>query len=181
MRRLALDRNELRRTSDRIEAWCALALIIAFVPLAVLSATYAVSWVHAGAVKEQHEPLRQVTARLVQSAPTGNSAAAGLAVFWAEARWTVGRTTHIGDVPVVSGARAGTAVPIWVDAAGNVQQPLPTQAQVSARVVLAVVAAPVGVALGLWLVWCAVKWLLDRRRLSNWTHEWSSLGPSWMR
>jgi hypothetical protein len=181
IRRMALDRNELRRTSDRIEAWCALALIVAFVPLAVLSATCAASWVHASAAKEQREPLRQVTATLVQSAPAGNQDVAGSAVLWTEARWSAAGTIHVGDVPVIAGTRAGTDVRIWVDAAGRVQQPPPTATEVAADVVLATVAAPLGVALGLWLVWSAVKCLLDRRRLASWTQEWSSRGPSWMR
>jgi hypothetical protein len=181
MRKLALDRNELRRTSDRIEAWCALALIIAFVPLAVLAAASAVSCVHAAALTTQRAQLRQVTAVLVRPAPSGNRDVAGSAVVLAEARWTVGGNTYVGDVPVTAGTRAGTAVRVWVDAAGKVQQPPPTAAQVAARVVLAMVAAPLGVALGLWLIWYAVKWLLDRRRLASWTHEWSSYGPSWTR
>jgi hypothetical protein len=181
MRQLALDRNELRRASDRIEVWCALALIVAFVPLAVLSAICAASWVRADAAKQQHQqPLRQVTAVLVQSAPT-DPAMPGGAAFPAAARWTVAGSTHAGYVPVVPGTLAGTDVRIWVDTAGKIEQPPPTAAQVSARVVLAMVAAPIGVALGLWLAWYAVKYLLDRRRLASWTHEWSSFGPSWTR
>lgn len=177
MRRLALDRNELRRTSDRIEAWSALALIIAFVPLAVLSAAWAVSWVHAGAAKEQGDGrLRQVTAVLVQAAPAAyvpNSA-----TISARARWTFAGSVHVGSVPATPGTPAGTAVRVWVDAAGDVRPPPPTTAQVTARVVLAAIAAPVGVALGLWLVWYALRWLLDRRRLASWAEAWSSYGPS---
>lgn len=172
-RQLALDRNELRRASDRIEAWCALALMIAFVPLAILSATCAASWVHGDAAKHQHDqPLRQVTAVLVQSAPAGNLAVAGSAVFWAPAKWTVAGSAHVGDVPVIPGTPAGTAVRIWVDSAAKVQQPPPTAAQVTGRVVLVMVTAPLGVALAMWLAWYAAKCLLDRRRLASWAHEW---------
>ncbi len=177
MRRLALDRNELRRTSDRIEGWCTLALIIAFVPLAVLSASAAVSLVHAGLVKQQREPLRQVTATLVQAAPAGQGVP-GSAVFWAAARWTVGGSTHLGAVQVVPGTRAGATVQIWVDAAGNVQPAPPTAAQVTGRVLLVEVTTPLGVALGLWLAWYALRLVLDRRRLTSWAEDWSSFGTS---
>jgi hypothetical protein len=182
MRRLALDRNELRRPSDRIESWCALALMIGFVPLAVLSATWAASSAHAAGAKEARDrPVRQVTAVLVQSAPAAVPVVAGSAVIRAEARWTVGGTTHVGDVPVIAGTQAGMATRIWVDATGQVEQPPPTAAQVTARLVLAIVSAPFGVAVGLWLAWYAVKSLLDGRRMASWAHEWSSLGPSWTR
>ncbi len=181
MRRLALDRNELRRTSDRIEAWCVIALIIAFVPLAVLSAACAVHWVH-DAVKEQRQSaLRQVTAVLVHAVPAGNPAVAGSGVFYARARWTVAGSPHVGDVPAIPGSPAGTAVRIWVDAAGRIQQPPPTPGQVRAEVWLALVAAPVGVALGLWLAWYALRCLLNRRRLVSWGKEWSSFERSWTR
>jgi len=102
MRRLAPDRNEMRRTSDRIEAWCALVLIIAFVPLTVLSACYAASWAHARGMKEQRaESLRQVTAVLLRAVPAGNATAAGSAVIEAPARWTLAGSTHVGEVEAI--------------------------------------------------------------------------------
>jgi hypothetical protein len=181
MRRLGLDRNELRRTSDRIEAWCALALIIAFVPLAVLSAAFAVHWVH-DAVKEQRgKALKQVTAVLVHAVPAANSVVAGSAEVVAPARWTVAGSAHVGDVEAIPGSSAGTAVRVWVDAAGRLQQPPPTPGQVTGEAVLALIAAPLGVALGLWLAWYALRHLLNRRRLAGWAQEWSLFGPSWTR
>jgi hypothetical protein len=179
MRRLALDRNELRRTSDRIEAWCALVLIIAFVPLTVLSACYAASWAHARGMKEQRaESLRQVTAVLLRAVPAGDATAAGSAVIEAPARWTLAGSTHVGEVEAISGTPAGTPTRIWVDAQGNAEPPPPTAAQVTASTVLVVAAAPLGVGLGLWLAWYALRFLLDRRRLASWAEEWSSFGPS---
>lgn len=48
----------------------------------------------------------------------------------------------------------------------------------TASTVLVVVAASLGVGLGLWLAWYALRFLLDRRRLASWAEEWSSFGPS---
>lgn len=178
MRQLALDHNELRRTSDRIEAWCALALIIAFVPLAVLAALCGVRWVH-DAVKEQRDnALRQVTAVLVHAVPVGNPITSGSGQVFATARWTVAGSAHVGDVPAIPGSPAGTAVRIWVDAAGSIEQAPPTPEQVTALVVVALVAAPLGVALAEWLAWSAVRCVLNRHRLDSWTKEWSSFGAS---
>ncbi len=181
MRQLSLDRNELRRTSDRIEAWCALALMIAFVPLAVLSAACAVHWVH-DAVKGQHDnALRQVTAVLVHAVPAGNPIVSETGVVFATARWTVAGSAHVGNVPAIPGSPAGTAVRIWVDATGSIKPAPPTPQQVTAEVVAALVAAPVGVAIVLWLAWFALRCVLNRRRLVSWSKEWSSFGPSWTR
>jgi hypothetical protein len=177
VRQFALDRNELRRTSDRIESWCALALIIAFVPLAVLSAACAVHWVHEAVNKQRDNPVTQVTAVLVHAVPAGNPVA-GSVLFYARARWTVAGSVHVGDVPAIPGSPAGTAVRIWVDAAGKIQQAPITSAQVTAQVVAVLVAAPLGAALILWLVWFAVRCVLDRHRLVGWDREWSSLGSS---
>ncbi len=180
MRQFALDRNELRRTSDRIEAWCALALIIAFVPLAVLAAACAVHWVH-NAAKDRDKSLKQVTAVLVHAVPAGNPVVTGSGMIPAPARWTVAGSAHVGEVPAIPGSPAGTAIRIWVDAAGSIQQAPPTPGQVTAEVVVALVLGPAGVATGLWLAWCALRCLLNRRRLVSWAKEWASFGPSWTR
>ena len=181
MRQLGLDRNELRRTSDRIEAWCTLALIVAFVPLAVLSAACAAHWVH-DAVKQQREnAVKQVTAVLVRAVPVANPITSGSGVVFAPARWTVAGSAHVGDVPAIPGSPARTAVRIWVDAAGSIEQAPPTAEQVTAQAVVALVAAPVGVAISLWLAWCALRCVLNWRRLASWTKELSSFGPSWTR
>jgi hypothetical protein len=178
MRQFALDRNELRRTSDRIESWCALALIIAFIPLAVLSAACAVHWVHDAVNKQRDNPVEQVTAVLVHAVPAGNPVA-GSVLFYARARWAVAGSVHVGEVQAIPGSPAGTAVRIWVDAEGSIQQAPMTPAQITAQVVAALVAAPLVAAVSLWLAWFALRCVLDRRRLVSWAKEWSSFGPSW--
>jgi hypothetical protein len=50
VRIFALDRNKLRRWSDRIEAWLLVGLMITFVPLASVAATSAARWIHADGV-----------------------------------------------------------------------------------------------------------------------------------
>lgn len=180
---LALDRNELRRPTDRFESWFRLALIAAFVPLAVVAASSAAHLVHAAgarAVRAGHGN-RQVTAVLVSGAPAAGSSPAGSAWARAPARWTANGVTHTGDVPADPGSRAGTTVAIWIDAAGQVQPPPLTATQVTARMVLAAVAAPPAVALALWLIWRGLRWRLDRHRLARWGRAWSVVEPLWTR
>jgi hypothetical protein len=177
---LAVDRNELRRASDRIEAWSRLALIIAFVPLAVLAALVAGRWVHDASARELRpgQQTREVTAVLVSAAPAGQS---GAVWYWTPARWTEDGVTHRGNVPAVAGTSAGSTVPIWIDAAGRVQQPPLTYAQVTSRMVVALVVSSLAVAIVLWLAWRLLRWRLDRRRLARWDEAWSQVGPLWTR
>jgi hypothetical protein len=181
--KFALDRNELRRRSDRIEAWFLLALVITFVPLASVAAISAVRWMHADGVRQHGaEPrVTQVAAVLVRDAPAGYKTPPGSILLWVPARWTTGGMRRTGAIPAAFGTQAGTSVRIWIDAAGKVQQPPLTSSQRSARVVLAGVAAPLAVALGMLLAWCGLRWLLDRRRLAAWGESWSMVGPSWTR
>ncbi len=179
----ALDRNELRRWSDRIEAWFLLALIIAFVPLAAIAAVSAVRWVHADGTRELDADLRlsRVSAVLERDAAAEQTPSTVSVLLLVPARWMADGVPHTGDIPAIPGTPAGTSVPIWVNAAGNVvQQPL-TSSQLSAHVILAATVAPLAVAVGMLLAWCGLRWVLDRRRLAAWDKSWSMVGPSWTR
>lgn len=182
-RRLGLVRSELCRASDRIEAWFQLALIVAFIPLAVLATSTAAHWVHDASARASRAelPLRQVTAVLLPGAPATGSSPSGTAWSWEPARWTAGGVTHTGNVPADPGTPAGTPVPIWINNAGQAQPPPLTATQVSARTALAAVVTPEAVALGLWLTWRGLRWRLDRHRLTRWGRAWSLVEPLWSR
>jgi hypothetical protein len=182
-RRLGLDGNELRRTSDRIEAWLLLALIVAFIPLAVLTTGAVVRSVDHYGARELRSgiPLRQVTAVLLPGVPAAGASPTGSAWSWEPARWTADGLTHTGNVPVAPGTPAGMAIPIWVNPAGQAELPPLTAAQVKARAALAAVATPPVVALWLWLVWRGLRWRLDRHRLASWARAWSQVESQWTR
>jgi hypothetical protein len=179
-RLLALDRNELRRASDRIEAWIRLVLVIAFVPLALVAALAAARWMHDAGASEVRagQQVREVTAVLASAVPAEPP---GTAWYMTPASWTVAGVTHQGDVPAVPGAQAGSTIPIWINASGRVQLPPLTHAQLTSRVVLALAVTPMAVAVGLWLAWVVLRWRLDRRRLARWDEAWSLVGPLWTR
>jgi len=183
VRIFAFDRNELRRWSDRIEAWFLLGLVITFVPLAAVAAISAARWVHADGARELDGETRltQVTAVLARDAPAVEMPTPESVLVWVEARWTAGGVRHAGDIPAVPGTRAGTSVRIWIDAAGKFEQLPLTSSELSARVVLAAVAGPVAVAVGMVLAWGVLRWLLDRHRLAAWGEFLSMVGPTWTR
>ncbi len=182
-RQLGLDHNELRRTSDRIEAWFLLVLIVAFVPLAVLATSAVARSVDNAGTHELRPgvPLRQVTAVLLPRAPVMGSLPGGSAWSWEPARWTADGVTHTGNVPVDPGTPAGTAIPIWVNPAGQAQPPPLTPDQVKGRAALAAAATPPAVALCLWLAWRGLRWRLDRHRLASWARAWSQVESQWTR
>jgi hypothetical protein len=182
-RRLGLDHNELRRMSDRIEAWVLLVLILAFVPLAVLATSAVARSVDNAGMRELRPgaPLRQVAAVLLPGNPGEGSSPTGSAWSFEPARWTVGGVSHTGDVPVAPGTPAGTSIPLWVNKAGQPQPPPLTPAQVTARASLAAVATPPAVALLLWLAWRGLRWRLDRHRLARWGRAWSQVDSQWTR
>jgi hypothetical protein len=182
-RRLGLDHNELRRTSDRIEAWLSLVLIVAFVPLALLATGAVAHSVDSAGARELRPGVapRQVTAVLLPGAPATGSSPSGSAWSWEPARWTADGVTHTGNVPADPGTPAGTAIQIWVNPAGQAQPPPLTAAQVTARGRLAAVATPPAVALWLWLAWRGLRWRLDRHRLASWARAWSQVESQWTR
>jgi hypothetical protein len=176
---LGLDRNRLRRPSDRIEALFLLVAFVAFIPLALVATILAASWTHSAGVAELRagSTFRRVTAVLVQPAPAVPPTAS--AWLWAPARWVAYGRVHTGSVLAARGTRAGATVQIWVDRNGQAQSAPPTPGQVTARVVLVAAITPAAVALGLWLSTRALRRVLDRRRIAAWGRAWSVVGPLW--
>ena len=176
-----LDRNPLRRGSDRAETVVLGALLAAFLAAAPFAAHAAGSWAHASAVRDaqaQRASLHQVTATLLGAAPvlSGYGLASDFAV---EARWRApdGRV-RTGELLVTATAAAGHSTRIWVDRAGRLTGPL-SRDQVTGRVQLAV-----GVAVGgLAVLLIVAAWLarrgIDRRRMAAWDADWLANGPRW--
>lgn len=181
---LGLDRNPLRRRTDRIEAAMRLAtviLLLVAVPLICiavgqLAARTAQRQVHAQAAAE-----RQVTAVLLQAVSSGHTPDpySSVQLGMAAARWQPpGQPPRSGQVLAPVGARAGSIVTIWVDAAGAVTSPPDTDV-VDAAVAVAVVNTCLAAGLILLISNGLARRALQRRRLSEWDAEWRAIGPRW--
>lgn len=177
-----LDGNPLRRRTDKIECAWRILLIVAFCIGAPLMASAVGSSVQTGSQREvvQQSSWRQVNATLLQGSPQPYYAYGSMATFWVRARWQGPAGTKVGKIPAPAGAVTGAVIPVWVNSAGQptAREPLTSQVVVF-RVVLAEIAAVVG--LGLALLICAgvVRWHLNRRRIAYWETEWSAFGPRW--
>ena len=182
---LGIDRNPLRRGTDRVEAALRLVVIILIV-LAVPAASVAVGrWADHDALhraQAQWAADHQVTAVLLRAAPATGipNPYTSVQTAWVPARWQPpGQPPRTGEVLAVAGARKGSTVRTWIDLSGEVTDPPLDHRVVAGDVWLAVMTT------------CLVSWLLlltatvlarrvlDRRRLRAWEAEWRSCGPLW--
>ena len=186
-RRLGLDRNPLRRRTDRIESSVAAGLLALFLVGAPLSGVLAGRWAQQGGLREQRAQLswHQTSAVLLTSAPA--LPRYQYRTSWSDsafvpARWTGpdGRY-RFGQVSAALGTRAGQTVLVWVDASGRATGPPLLHSQLANRELSAEALAPTALAVLLLGLACLVRWLLNRRRLKAWEAAWTTIGPRWTR
>ncbi|HTP15431.1 MAG TPA: hypothetical protein VMK13_06300 [Streptosporangiaceae bacterium] len=182
-RRLGSDHNPLRRRADRAEAWLVPAAIAGFLLLSPLVAGAVAQWVSAdnAAVLRAQQSWHRAPAVLLHATPgpTMSMDGANSWIARAPARWTENGRPRVGNVPVSSGARADSTVPVWLDRAGNVQVPPLTAGQLGDRVL---VAALIALTVLAGLLACLARLgrlVLDRCRLAGWQDEWLAVGPQW--
>jgi hypothetical protein len=177
-----LDRNPLRRGSDRVETVVLGALLAAFLAAAPFAAHAAGALGHDSAMRQaqaQRASLVQVTATLLRSAAvlTGYGSAFGFAV---EARWRApDGQVRTGELLVTADVAAGHSTRIWVDRTGRLTGPPLSGNQITGRAQLAAGVAVGGLAAVLATVGWLARRFLDRRRLSRWDAEWLANGPRW--
>jgi hypothetical protein len=78
-----------------------------------------------------------------------------------------------------SGTTAGSTVPVWVDRAGQLTDPLLGPTQLATRACLAGEVAVGILAIALIAVGRLVRWILDRRRMAAWDADWLVTEPRW--
>jgi hypothetical protein len=181
-RRLGLDRNLLRRRTDKIATCLAALLVGGFLIGAPWLAVAAVGWASGtGAARQQAmRSGRHVPSALWEAAPGPSLSRAASGYLGAQARWIspADRATAnviLGDV----GAAAGHTVPPSVDEAGSPAKAQRSQGTVRERQVAAAVVAVVGLGIVLLCLAWAGRLVLDRRRLANWEAAWAAVGPQW--
>jgi len=175
-----LDRNPLRRRSDRAETAIGIALMVAFAigaPFTVrgtaIAAYSSAQHARASAIATGQE----VTAVTLQAAPSK-----GEAQSWTSATWTAPNgQRRTGRVQVDEGTLKGSAERIWVTWSGDqAPPPLPAQ-EVSHLAVAAAIGAGLGLAVFLFIAARATRRVLNRRRMAAWDAEWTAVEPRWNR
>jgi hypothetical protein len=130
-----LDRNPLRRPTDRIETVVLLTLLAAFLAGAPLAARAVADWTYGRSLRvEQSEQatFRQVPAVLLQAPDISRfTEAAGMSMT--EVRWTAQNgQPRTGSAPAPLTAAAGSTMLVWIDADGNLSNPPMLPSEVSA-------------------------------------------------
>jgi hypothetical protein len=179
-------RNPLRRTTDRVEAWLTLVLVVAMLVIAPWAGSRAAhaayrDTVRMAAWQAQHRfQVEAVVLQDVRQGPTGDEQPPQENVP-AIGQWT-GRdgVVHTGTVYADNGTRAGTTIGIWIDDRGVVSGP-PGRRDPRADATVAALLTVCGVAAGCAGLRRIIRWVLDRRRMRAWQLEWMVTGPGWSR
>jgi hypothetical protein len=183
LRRLGLDRNPLRRATDRIETAATLGMLALFLAGGPAVAVIAGKLADAGGLRIEHAEAswHRVPAVLRGSAPSpGGQANPASAVAWVQAQWAApDGSARTGRVLVGGGSKAGRRVTVWTDASGRLTPPPLRRFQVIDQVIFAAVLAPAVLAAVLLGAGWAVRRMLHSRRLTGWETAWSATGPQW--
>jgi len=181
MLRMFVRRNELRRSSDRIEGVVVVVLMAAFVAAFVVAGLIAahiyrseqataaslretvavLSW--PGAITET-PILHQATAMATWRTSDG-AARTGLL------------TTDV--VPGIYGEPAGAAVQVWLGRSGDPAPPPQGAGGMAIGATMAGLAIIVVAATVLTFCYRLCQRGLDRRRIANWSSDWAVTGPQW--
>jgi hypothetical protein len=179
--RMFLRKNELRRSSDRIEGVVVAVLTAAFV-VAVVVAVLLGAHVYRSE-QATAASLRQTVA--VLSRPGAVTETPILHEATAMATWRLSDgtartgllTTDV--VPGIYGLRAGAAVQLWLGRSGDPAPPPQGAAGMAIGATMAALAVVVAAATVLALCYRLCQRGLDRRRLANWSSAWAVTGPRW--
>ncbi|WP_351224546.1 hypothetical protein [Streptomyces sp. NPDC002133] len=180
--------NPLRRRSDDVERWTALALGTVLV-LGAPAAGLAVGWSvhHEGrtTAAEQASGRERVRAVLLQDAPLPVPAAEGaveVESYPVPVRWTTPEGgVREGVAPVSAGSRRGERADVWLDGRGRVTAAPKSDADIWLESFAAGSVAAALSALGVAGTRTAVRRTADRHRMAEWEREWARTEPEWSR
>jgi hypothetical protein len=181
MLRMFLRRNELRRSSDRVEGVIVAVLMAAFVAAVVVGALLAAHVYRSE--QATAASLRQTVA--VLSWPGAVTETPILHQATAMATWTLSDgatrsgllTTDV--VPGIYGQPAGASVQMWLGRTGAPAPPPQGAAGMTIGATMAALAVIVASATVLAFCYRLCQRGLDRRRLANWSSAWAVTGPQW--
>jgi hypothetical protein len=185
LRWFILGSGPLKRGSDRLQVVGRLVVVLAMLtapPLAVAASIVTTTQLEALAEAQAAERSR-VDAVLLENAPGAGASGHGdqeSVKVPARAVWPVpGGAERQGVVLVRPHTAAGTAVPVWVNRAGNVTSaPLDrSRTDGSAMMIGAVVL--LGVPLATWMLYAFLRAALDAHRERRWAQGWAAVEPDW--
>lgn len=180
---LGLDRNPLRRTSDRVE--CALRLIaLISVLVAVFVGISMGSRAYDAGVRTEQEHRRtryQTWALLIQDLNRpGVTPVGGVVPGRARAEWTApDGTVRRGLVQVDPARRVGDVVLVWIDRRGYLTRPPQDRGTTTAAAISGGLTVPFATIAVSTLLLIGTRAVNERRAARRWEAEWTIVEPSW--
>ncbi|MFE0515907.1 hypothetical protein [Streptomyces sp. NPDC058964] len=179
--------NPLRRRSDVVEAWTAVAVALLLLVGAPLAGVLAGLWAHDGArtvALEQRAERHRVRAEVIGASPHRLPSVQGgrERAYRATVRWTEpGREARTAVARVPAGSRQGDVVDVWFDSRGRGVAPPPDDVAVWQHAVSIGLCAAGGAAAVTLLGHGAVRHVSLRHRMCEWERDWARTGPEWTR
>ena len=177
-------RNPLRRGSDRVETCLLAGLFVVAAAGAPFAAQAASQAAHDTALRAEQAQLasrHQVRAVLTQPTGTTVNAYSLTGEVPALATWTSAGVRHTGQIFALPGSPKGTAVTVWIDAAGNLTSPPLLPSQVTGQSEMAAIGAVTGVAVLYLCAAAVIRRVLNRRRMAAWAADWEVTARAWNR
>ncbi|WP_236583059.1 hypothetical protein [Streptomyces sp. MBT53] len=179
--------NPLRRRSDVVETWTAVAVTVLLFVCAPLAGAAAGLWAHdqartvaATARADRH----RVRAEVIGAPPAGLPAVEGSRPnsFLVAVRWTEpGKGTRTAAATVPAGTRRGDVVSVWFDAKGRSVAPPPGEVAVWQHTLTVGMWATGGVVGLVLLASTVTRRVALRHRLAEWERDWALTEPQWTR
>lgn len=161
----------LRRDTDRIESIVLVLLISALLVIGPLLGITTGRWADRAALREQRGSAgdKPVTAVLLPgSAHLQVIPGSEPPTLSMRGRWMVAGRPHSGRVPVSPAARPGQTVVVWVNRAGLLAPPPVRSGNTVLTTALTVLGTEAGLVCVLAMAGGLSRWLIDRRRMTEW-------------
>ncbi|WJY54084.1 hypothetical protein QRN89_32385 [Streptomyces chengbuensis] len=179
-------RNPLRRTTDLLQGWIGLCLVLAVVATAPAAMRAAGGTAHRHYERIAHEQARvrhHIPAVLVHDVPRHpepGSAEARETLYPAQVRFTDPEgNPRTAETDVAPGLPAHSTVQIWTDADGTLADPPLAPGRIRSHSMgWAALAGIIVVASGA-TAYRLAGLTLQRRNLAAWDRAWSETGPRW--
>jgi hypothetical protein len=181
MLRMFVRKNELRRSSDRVEGVVVVVLMGAFVAAVVVAALVAAHVYRSE--QATAASLRQTVAVLSWPGAVTETPALHEATAMATWRTSDGAarsgllTTDV--VPGIYGQPAGATVQLWLGRSGDPAPPPQGATGMAVGATMAGLAIVLVAATVLTFCYRLCQRGLDRRRIANWSSDWAVTGPQW--
>lgn len=174
-RRLALTRNPLNRTVDRVDGAYRLSAVLLL--LVVVGAS---TWIGLAAFARssavalhQRQQLHRVTVVLAEDVPTGTELEVTSQRPGVQAKWTLpDGSIRTGAVYTQMAAHRGDSVTVWMNAFDDPVHPPISRGDLVVRAILRALVWSSLSGLVLWTTYALAQRQLTRRRDAAWTREW---------